>query len=565
MEKQSSAKGFTVLSAASIINKLLGVLYFPVVALILGMYGTSIYYAGYTIYQLVFVITNSGIPIAISKLISEQTAALRYDVSYRTFKIAGALLALIGTLTSILTAVFANDLSTLVGWPQSYLTILALSPTMLFTAVSCIFRGYFQGRSNMVPTSISQIIEQAVNSALTILFAWILFQYGQKYAVLHNITDETAIIRESARFAAAGATIGTSLGALASAIYLFFCFLKKKNDILSELPLSVSNGRADYPAKLILKKILQYAIPITLGSVAIYTTQLIDLSFTKSRLIAGGFSEAQAMDMYGVLSAQYLKVLFIPVAFATALGTTIIPSISAAAAVNDRKQLGRRISKSIRIILAIAVPAAAGMTALAKPIINILYPMEPVGWDLLAIGSWILILISLVSIQTSILQGIGKTYVPTIHMVIGLVLKLIVNYSLISVPSINIKGAIIGNAVCYVFAAVMNYRAIKKLTRVRLNVRKLFNRPLSISVIMGFLVFLVYYGFIFMTEWFIKSVFLQNLISGCISIAAGGLVFYLLMIATGGITAEEIRSFPMGGRILAYTQRIPFMDRFLDR
>jgi len=564
VEKQSNVKGFTILSAASIINKLLGILYVPVLTLILGNVGNGIYNAGYTVYTMVFVVTNSGIPVAISKLISEQIASSRYDVSYKTLKISGTLLISFGVLTSLITAVFAKQFSYWLGYPESYMTILALSPTMLFTAVSCTFRGYFQGRSNMVPTSISQVIEQAVNSVLTILFAWLMYKYGVNYAMAKGITDEALIRLEAVKFAAAGGTVGTSLGALASALYLIRTFSKNKADILSELVKSVKSRKLLYSTKYIVKKIFEYSIPITLGSVAIYSANLIDLKFTKSRLIAGGFSDVEATALYGIFSTQYLKVLFIPITLATALATTIVPSISAAAAVNDRILLGRRIAKSMKMILMIAIPSAAGMTVLAKPIVNILFPTSPDGWDLLMIGAWTLILISVVSIQTAILQGIGKTYIPTIHMVLGLVLKLFINYNLVSIRAVNIKGAVAGSAACYLFAFFTNYRSIKKLTGVRLNVKKLFNRPLSVSIIMGVLVLFVYKGFELITGWFVDSVLLQSLICGGIAMVTGVAAYYLLMIAVKGITADDIRNLPGGKRILAFTLKLPYIDRFLS-
>lgn len=564
MDKQSNARGFTILSVAGIINKLLGVLYVPILTLILGNVGNGIYNAGYTIYLMVFVITNAGIPVAISKLISEQIASSRYDVSYRTLKISGTLLISIGVFTSIMTAIFAKQLSAMVSWPESYMTILALSPTMLFTAVSCTFRGYFQGRSNMVPTSISQIIEQAVNTTFTILFAWIMYRYGRDYALLQGITDEREINLEAVKFAAAGGTVGTSLGALASALYLCRTYAKNKAGILKEIAQTVQSEHFKYTTKMILKKIFQYSIPITLGSAAIYTASLIDLRFTKTRLIAGGFSVTEASALYGIFSTQYLKVLFIPITLATALATAILPSISAAAARNDRVLLGRRISRSLKTILMIAIPAAVGMAVLAKPIIRILFPTAPDGWDLLMMGSWIMVLISVVSIQTAILQGIGKTYVPTIHLVIGLAMKLFINYNLISIKAVNIKGAIAGSAVCYIFAGYMNYRSIKKLTGVRFNVKHLLNRPLSVSIIMGLAVLLVYKVLAFVTGFFINSMFLQSLISGSIAIAAGGAVYYLLMIIAKGITAGDIKSLPRGSRILAYTLKVPFMKKYLQ-
>ena len=563
MDKQSSTKGFTILSAASIINKLLGLLYVPVVTLIYGNYGNGIYYQGYRFYQLVFVITNTGIPIALSKIISEQLASSKFKLSYKTLKVASILLLVTGAFTTVMTAVLARPISNMMQSPESYLTILALSPAMIFTTAGCIFRGYFQGRSNMVPTSISQIIEQAFNAVLTVLFAWLMYRYGVNIAAAKGITGEQEIFREAVKYAAAGATVGTSVGALASTIYLYFTFTRKKAAILDELKQSSTDSSDKMSSSLILKKIIKYAVPISLGAVLVYATQLIDVINTKSRLIVAGFSTFEATSMYGILTTQYSNILFIPVAFATALATTILPSISAADAVNDRELLLRRISKSFKTILMIVVPAAIGITVMARPIVYMIFPKSPDGWDLLMIGSWTLVLISLVSIQTSILQGIGKTYVPTVHMVIGLVLKLIVNYTLIAVRPINIKGAIIGNAVCYIFAVVMNYRSIKKYTGVRLNVKKLFNRPLSVSIIMGLIVFLVYHGLTFMTEWFIKSEYILNLLCGGLAIAVGCLVYYLLMIVAGGITANDIASLPMGKRILYYTGKIPFMKKRL--
>ena len=561
MKKQSSAKGFTILSAANIINKLLGLLYVPVVTLIIGNYGNGIREQGFKFYELAFVITNTGIPIALSKIISEQLASSRYRLSYKTLRVSAMLLISGGLFTSVLTAVLAGPVSNLMHSPESYWTIMALSPALLFTSIACIFRGYFQGRSNMVPTSVSQIIEQVINAVLAILFAWFAYQWGLKFAAGQGLAGEE-MMHEALKYAAAGATVGVSAGALASAAYLYRTFTRNKAQIINELRYSSTDG-SEMSSSDILKWIIRLGVPITLGSAMIYVTQLIDVINTKSRLIVAGFSEVEATSMYGVLATQYTKVLFIPVVFATALGTAVLPSVSAAAAVNDRVLLNRRIANAFRTIFMIAVPAAAGLTVMSKPIIYLLFPKAPDGWDLLMIGSWTIILITFVSVQTSVLQGIGKTYVPTVHMLIGLGLKLIVNYTLIAVRSINIKGAIIGSAVCYTFAAIMNYRALKKFTGVRLNVRKIFNRPLSVSILMGFFVYLIYHGFMFMMEWLIKSAFVLNAVCAFAAIAAGGLIYYLLMIIAGGITADDIRRLPMGERILAYTAKFPYMDRYL--
>ena len=561
MKTQSSAKGFTVLSAASIINKLLGLLYVPVVTLIIGNYGNGIREQGFKLYELAFVITNTGIPIALSKIISEQLASERYRLSYRTLKVSAVLLAASGLFTSVLTAALAGPVSKLMHSPEAYWTIVSLSPALFFTSVSCIFRGYFQGRSNMVPTSVSQIIEQVVNALLAILFAWLAYRWGLEFAAGQGLAGEE-MVTEALKYAAAGATVGVSAGALASAGYLCLTYARNRAEIISELRYSSTDG-SEMSSRDILSRIIRLGVPITLGSVMIYVTQLIDVINIKSRLIVAGFSDVEATSMYGILATQYTKVLFIPVVFATALGTTVLPSVSQAAAVNDRVLLNRRIANAFRTIFMISVPAAVGLTVMAKPIIYMLFPRNPDGWDLLVTGSWTVILITLVSVQTSVLQGLGKTYVPTVHMLIGLALKLLVNYTLIAVRSINIKGAIIGNAVCYIFAAVMNYRALKKLTGVRLNVRKIFNRPLSVSIVMGFFAYLIYHGFSFMLERIIRSAFVLNVVCAFAAAAAGCLIYYLLMIVAGGITADDIRKLPLGERILSFTVKFPHMDRFL--
>ncbi|HEX3029102.1 MAG TPA: polysaccharide biosynthesis protein [Clostridia bacterium] len=562
VEKQSISKGFTALSIAGIINKVLAVLYVPFLTIFLGDMGNGIYNAGYTIYILVFVITNAGIPVAISKLVSEQQAVSDYRLSYRTLKISGTLLISMGLFSSIIMAVFAKQLAVAIKYPEAYLTILALSPTLLFTTISCTFRGYFQGRSNMMPTGVSQIIEQAVNSVLTVVFAWVMLGYGRNYAISHGIHDPVQINLRAIEFAAAGGTVGTSVGAMFSAFYLVRTYYKYKAGILNEMKSQAFKGMK-HSSGMILKKIFKYAVPITLGAVAIYAANIIDLRFVKDRLVHSGFSIPDANAMYGIFSTQYLKVIFIPVTLSTALATTIIPAISSIAARKDREQLGKTINKCMQTILMLSIPSAVGITVLAEPIVHILFPTSPHGADLLVMGSWILVLISVVSIQTAILQGIGKTYVPTVHLVVGFILKIILNYNLISIKAINIKGALIGSAVCYSFACYTNYRSIKKYTGVRIKYKKVFNRPLSVSIIMGMVIYPLYKLLDIIAKLAIRSMFIRSALCGSAAIASGCLVYFSVMVVAGGITGEDIKRFPMGGKILRIVTRVPFYKKRL--
>lgn len=201
MKVQSVSRGFSVLAFAGITVKILSLLYIPFLLAIISDEGYGIYSAAYMVYVLIYAISNAGIPVAISKSVSELVAVGNYKDAIRSFKIARSFLLIIGIIMSIVMFLFASSLSKAIHFEKAYLAIVALSPTLLFTSVASSYRGYFQGRGNMTPTAISQIIEQVVNTIFTLVFAALLMRFGLVWAC-------------------AGGTIGTSLGALFSAVFL---------------------------------------------------------------------------------------------------------------------------------------------------------------------------------------------------------------------------------------------------------------------------------------------------------------------------------------------------------
>lgn len=281
MKEQSIAKGFAVLSAASLIVKILSLLYIPFLLSVIGEEGNGIYAAAYQVYVFVYVLTNSGTPVAISKLVSELVALKNYTDAVRSFKIARFILIISGTIMSLIMFFSAKYLSHALYFEKSYLAILALSPAILFTSVvASAYRGYFQGRGNMVPTAVSQVIEQIVNTILTLVFAVLLLRYGLEAAC-------------------AGGTVGTSLGALVSAIFLIIvCKNTKKPRVIANSE-KIETKRYTYME--LVKKIIAYGIPITLCVGLQYAGNLVDLWNTKGRLLAAGFSDATATQMYGYL------------------------------------------------------------------------------------------------------------------------------------------------------------------------------------------------------------------------------------------------------------------------
>jgi stage V sporulation protein B len=207
--------------------------------------------------------------------------------------------------------------------------------------------------------------------------------------------------------------------------------------------------------------------------------------------------------------------------------------------------LSRKINESLRAIFMITIPAAIGIAVLAKPVITILFPHNVHGWGLLEIGSTVVVMMSLVQVQGAILQGVGKTHLPTINMVIALIVKVIINYNLIAIKSINIYGAVIGSMICYLLAALLNYFSIKKYVKVPVHYKSIFFRPLSVSLVMGVLVLLSYHGLQLLLSGSIASAYGLNLISTTISILLGGLIYFFGMIKIKGITGEDLKRLPV--------------------
>lgn len=518
MKGQSTTKGFAILSVAGMLTKALSLLYIPFLLKIIGNVGFGIYSASYQMYAFIFVITNSGVPVAISKLISELTATKNYRDAVRSFKMARFILLSIGIIMSVLLICFARPFANLTKFKEAYLSLISLSPAILFTAVSSAYRGYFQGNGNMTPTAVSQVIEQIFNIVFSLAFAALLMKYGVVAGC-------------------AGSTIGTSLGALASAVFLMFCYNSRKMHVITKNS-DINIKRISQ--KQIVRKIINYGVPITLCVGMTYAGNLVDLYNTKSRLIFGGFTYDSATILYGLLG-KYQQLLNVPIAIISSLAAAVLPAISAAAVVNDENGVRDRINYSFRFCFLIAVPCAVGLAILSGPIYYLL--KFDIGSYIMACGSIVLIFMAIMQIQTTILQGIGKLYIATIYSVIGIACKIAINYFLIAIPRINILGAIVGTIIGYLIPIILNYKMIKKSLGVNIDMISHAIKPVISSIVMGIIVFISYYVFNTLTG-FISTGYISNAISTILTIFIGILIYTFMMATIGGITLRDVKSMP---------------------
>lgn len=533
MSKTKFIKQAAILAIASLLVRLLGFLYRLPLTNMLGDEGNGIYSAGFYLYNFFLVMSSAGLPAAISKIVSEKVALEEYRNVKKTFKISLILSSIVGLIFSIVMFVSARFFCNIIGSPDSYYTILTLSPTVFIVSVMSVFRGYFQGLGTTFPTALSQVIEQIFNAIFSIYLAYLL-------------------VGISLPLGAAGGTMGTGIGALAGLIYILMVFLNRKRYINRKLSKKTHKYRLESNREIAIK-IIKTAAPIIAGTAIFSMTNLIDMQMVNSRLTASkAFTDSQVTALYGQLTGKYVTLTTLPVSISTALATAVLPSIASSMIQGDIKTVRKKIDVSLRLTMIISIPAAIGMGVLADEILLLLFPNYSDGGLLLKWGALSIIFLALCQIITGILQGIGKVATPAKNAFIGSIIKIPINYFLISIPSINVIGAIISTTVCYLVASLLNFITLRKVTKIRPDYNGIFFKPAIASIVMGVFCYFSY-KFIF---YFSKS----NAMSTLISIFIAIIVYLVSLAVIGGFKREDLSLLPMGRKLISILERYRLID-----
>ncbi|MEG0773352.1 polysaccharide biosynthesis protein [Clostridium sp.] len=520
LKQQSVVKGFAVLTVSMVLVKVLSLLYVPVLRKILGEVGLGVYYSAYSIFAYVYILANAGIPVAISKMVAEFVAVENYKDAVKTFKIARTMLIGFGAVISIFMYVFATPLSKMLESTESVLAIKALSPTIFITTILCAYKGYFQGRSNMTPTAVSQVLEQIFNIIFSLLFALLLISFGDRYG-------------------AAGGTIGTSLGALVAAVYLIFIYKKGKTIDFPKTSNETVVKRV--PTKVIANMILAYAIPMTIGVALQNAGMIVDLKIVKERLLFSGLDTNAVDTLWGILS-QYNTLVSVPMALIGSLSISILPIISRHNAVADKKSLKVSVNSTYRVTYIIAAPCAFGLAALSSQILTLIgYDVEAAR--LLVYGAFVLILTAISLVQTSILQGLGKVNMVTVYSLLGLLGKILVNYIFVAIPTINILGAVLGNGVAFLIMTLLSQTLINKTLKLKIRLVRPCIKPVFASIIMAMVTMLTYTISSFLFS-IVLSGYILNALSTLFAIPVAVVIYIVTLITIGGIRKADLDSLP---------------------
>ncbi len=519
LTQQSVAKGFMVLTISMMSVKMLSVLYTPFLRHILGAAGWGVYSSTYTIFTYIYTIANAGIPLAIAKLVSELEAKGNYKDAIKTFKVSRSLLIVLGLTLSILMFFGAEPLNMIFDSSESIMATRWLAPGVLFTSIMCAYKGYFQGTGNMTPTAISQVGEQILNIIFSLLFAALLIDKGPAYG-------------------AAGGTIGTIVGAVGASLYFVWIYYKNNDRLRHRKNVE---GVKRHSNEEILKLILKYAFPITIASALQNAGPMVDLKIVRSRLFAQGLTKVAVDTQWGFI-ALYNTLISIPMAIMGALAIALVPAISRLSALKDKKGLRFNIRSSYRVAFMISVPCAIGFAVLSVPILRILgYDMEVS--PLLIWGSWVLIFYAMTLIQTSILQGMGKVTLVTVFSVVGILVKAIVNYILVGIPSIGILGAVWGNGACYLVMVALFQWQINKAVGVKTNLISCGIKPVIAGAFMG-VITLFTYNMVNGILGVMLSGYILNLIASGITILIAALSYGVALISIGGVKKSDLNALP---------------------
>ena len=480
--KKSFLQSALVLTIATFFVKIAGLVFTVAIQqYALRDTGMAVFYGAYDIYNLFAVLASAGLPVAVSRMISETLVRENHDEAQKIYKVSIRLFIYIGAALAAIMLIFGDGLAALLNNPDSGLSIRVLSVTAFCAFMMSALRGYFQGHSYMRPTAVSQVIEAFVKLGLGMSLAVIIMKAGG--------TDKTG---------SAGALIGVSVGAVLAVVYLLF----KKRKFDKEIVLTGMETRS---TKAIVKELFRIAIPVSLGASVMSVVNVIDNYLIMNILQEGapvfaariggfGLSYESAKELFGIFG-NAKKIFNLPSAFIVPFTVSILPALTAAYVSKNRKDVVGNLTSCFKYSMMLALPAGIGMIILAKPIYNLLYRTEntDLGAVMLAIFGLAVILYAVVSITGSILQAFGKVNMPLVSLVVGGIVKCILTAVLVSTPSIGIIGAPIATCICYVVMIFMNFFFLRKfmkgsVKRILVN----FIKTLVATVLMGGAAYLVY-------------------------------------------------------------------------
>lgn len=518
-----------ILATAAILVRFIGLLYRVPLDNIVGSEGMGIYASAYNVYNIALLISSYSLPLAVSKLVASRTIKKQYKNSFRIFFTALIIGSVVGLIASSIVYFGADFFAiNILNSPRAAIPLRVLAPTIFVFAIMGVLRGFFQGNNSMVQTSVSQIIEQIVNAVVSILAA-------------HFCMKQFSLSTDRAAYGAAGATLGTLVGAIASLGFLIFVFILNRQYIKRKVALDTSTYTDSY--SLILKMLAITVVPIILSQTVYQLSSIIDTSIFNHIMDGQGHGDSYRSSLLGIYNSKFILLTKVPISIASAMATAIVPSIVISITNGMMMEVKNKISLGIKSTMMIAFPSASGMAILASPILQLLFnrskPYEiEIATKMLHIGSIAIILFVFSTITNGILQGLDKMHIPIIHSSVSLGIHIVFMYLLLNYGKLGIYALVIGNISFPLLVCILNWRYLRNLLDYQQEIKKTFIVPGISAIIMGIVAFLAYRG--------LYALLPSNAISSIVAIVLAVIVYFVLLIKLKGITEDELYSLPKG-------------------
>ncbi len=528
--KQNYLHGAAILTVGVIITKILGAIYKIPLGNILGDEGYAHFMVAYNIYNVFLTLSTAGLPVALSRMISEADTLHRPMQMRRTFHAALGVFAVLGLLSSLIMYLFPTELADMMDDVEAAQSIWAISPAMFFVCLTAAYKGFAQGQSNMKPTTVSQVLDVLVKTVVGLVLAWYLTRLGKSLPV-----------------ASGGAIFGVTAGSFIALIYMIVYKRRHYPEQVVADP-----DVPDRSGKIVLT-LLRIGIPITLGSCVLSLINLIDAKLVLNRLqTAAAFSYHDAKNLYGIYGkAQTLYNL--PGAFIVPFTISIIPAITALVVQGEHKDASRTAGASLRVAALIFMPMGVGLAVLARPIMNVVYPTgNAAGPMLLAILGIAAIFVCLAQMTTAMLQATRNELWPVLSMVAGGLVKIAVNWTLVGNHEIGIYGAPIGTLVCYIVMCAMNAFFLRRRPKEPVRVLPALWRAAVSAALMGAVAWGIYHGLaaVFSRGGSLSWKF--NAAAMLLAMIAAVAVYIIAAIRTRAVTADDLKLIPRGEKLAAW-------------
>lgn len=520
----------SILAIATIIVRLIGIVYRIPLTNIVGNEGMGYYGFAFEVYQFLVILSTNAVPVAVSKLTAARVARREYKNAQAIFRCSIIFAAVLSGTLALLTFVGARWISMIMfgGITEVAPALRVLAPTVLVCAVMGVFRGYTQGLGNMAPTAFSQVVEQLFNAVVSVAAAAILISRG-------------------AAFGAAGGTLGTFMGAVSSLVFLYLVYSSYRPQLSRRMKKDPTQKLLEN--RQIYRMIGLTIIPLVLTSTIYQISSLLDSALFSNILKAIGYQSSFISSLYGIYSSKYQLLINLPLGITSALTVALMPGIAGAIALKRRERVKDQMDVAIRLTMLIAIPCAVGVAVMGGPIMQMLFrDTTTLPGRMLVVGAVTIIFYALSTLTSTILQGSNHMRIPVINAAISLGIHILFTVVLLAFADLHIFALIYGNIVFSFCLCVLNLRSLAKVVDYQLDIVKMAGSSIVASAIMGAVTFFVYKGSMYILH--------SNTISTLIAILLAVVIYAVLMVITHGVTEEELYAFPKGDAIVRFLYRM---------